>query len=227
MIQIKNSNRNKDIALLGITVALIIVLQALAEVIQLFGLQISLALGLIPVLVIAQMKGWKMGALSGLAFGLVSMSIALIRYLGVPVFQNVINPLVSVLPRILVGIVSGALAGVFNKVQRKLKEKGKVETIIRKYFFSAISTLAGVMTNTIGFLGMFYIFSVGQSIGTYTVNIAYIVGMIIAINTIIEAASYVFIVPAIIEALKVKGTITNANEKEMNNKKNLENDNLN
>lgn len=211
---IKNKNRNKNIALLSITIALIIVLQALAEVIQLFGLQISLALGLIPVLVIAQLKGWKMGALAGLAFGLVSMTIALIRYLGVPVFQNVINPLISVLPRVLVGIVAGALAGLFNKIERKMKESPKPQTIVRKYFFSAIATLAGVLTNTIGFLGMFYLFSAGQSIGNYTINITYIVGMIIAINTVVEAVSYVFIVPAIVEILKTNKAFTDINTKE-------------
>jgi uncharacterized membrane protein len=211
---VQNKNRNKNIALLSITIALIIVLQALAEVIQLFGLQISLALGLIPVLVIAQLKGWKMGALAGLAFGLVSMTIALIRYLGVPVFQNVINPLISVLPRVLVGIVAGALAGLFNKIERKMKESPKPQTIVRKYFFSAIATLAGVLTNTIGFLGMFYLFSAGQSIGNYTINITYIVGMIIAINTVVEAVSYVFIVPAIVEILKTNKAFTDINTKE-------------
>lgn len=211
---VQNKNRNKNIALLSIIIALIIVLQALAEVIQLFGLQISLALGLIPVLVIAQLKGWKMGALAGLAFGLVSMTIALIRYLGVPVFQNVINPLISVLPRVLVGIVAGALAGLFNKIERKMKESPKPQTIVRKYFFSAIATLAGVLTNTIGFLGMFYLFSAGQSIGNYTINITYIVGMIIAINTVVEAVSYVFIVPAIVEILKTNKAFTDINTKE-------------
>lgn len=211
---VQNKNRNKNIALLSITIALIIVLQALAEVIQLFGLQISLALGLIPVLVIAQLKGWKMGALAGLAFGLVSMTIALIRYLGVPVFQNVINPLISVLPRVLVGVVAGALAGLFSKIERKMKESPKPQTIVRKYFFSAIATLAGVLTNTIGFLGMFYLFSSGQSIGNYTINITYIVGMIIAINTVVEAFSYVFIVPAIVEILKKNKAFADINPKE-------------
>jgi uncharacterized membrane protein len=196
-------DRNRNIALLGITVAFIILLQALAEVIQLFGLQISLALGLIPVLVISQLKGWKIGAICGLAFGLVSMSIAAIRYSAVPVFRNAINPLVSVMPRILVGIITGALASAFNKLSLKWKERGKYKLFTRKYFLSAIATLAGVLTNTIGFLGMFFAFSAGQSVGGYTVNIAYIFGMIIAINTVVEAVSYVVLVPAITESLRV------------------------
>lgn len=195
--------RNRNIALIGITIALIIVLQALAEVIQLFGLQISLALGLIPVLVISQLKGWKIGAICGLAFGIVSMSIAAIRYSAVPVFRNAINPLVSVMPRILVGIVTGALASTFSKLSLKWKERGKYKLFTRKYFLSAVATLAGVLTNTIGFLGMFFVFSAGQSVGGYTVNIAYIFGMIVAINTVVEAISYVVLVPAITESLRV------------------------
>ena len=195
--------RNRNIALIGITIALIIVLQALAEVIQLFGLQISLALGLIPVLVISQLKGWKIGAICGLAFGIVSMSIAAIRYSAVPVFRNAINPLVSVMPRILVGIVTGALASTFSKLSLKWKERGKYKLFTRKYFLSAVATLAGVLTNTIGFLGMFFVFSAGQSVGGYTVNIAYIFGMIVAVNTVVEAISYVVLVPAITESLRV------------------------
>ncbi|MDD4120982.1 MAG: ECF transporter S component [Clostridia bacterium] len=195
--------RNRNIALIGITIALIIVLQALAEVIQLFGLQISLALGLIPVLVISQLKGWKIGAICGLAFGIVSMSIAAIRYSAVPVFRNAINPLVSVMPRILVGIVTGALASTFSKLSLKWKERGKYKLFTRKYFLSAVATLAGVLTNTIGFLGMFFVFSADQSVGGYTVNIAYIFGMIVAINTVVEAISYVVLVPAITESLRV------------------------
>ena len=195
--------RNRNIALIGITIALIIVLQALAEVIQLFGLQISLALGLIPVLVISQLKGWKIGAICGLAFGIVSMSIAAIRYSAVPVFRNAINPLVSVMPRILVGIVTGALASTFSKLSLKWKERGKYKLFTRKYFLSAVATLAGVLTNTIGFLGMFFVFSADQSVGGYTVNIAYIFGMIVAVNTVVEAISYVVLVPAITESLRV------------------------
>lgn len=194
--------RNRNITLIGITIALIIVLQSLAEVIQLFGLQISLALGLIPVLVVSQLKGWKFGAICGLAFGIVSMSIAAIRYAAVPVFRNAINPLVSVMPRILVGMFSGALAEIFNNLSLKWKEQGKFKVLTRKYFLSAVATLAGVLTNTIGFLGMFFLFSSGQSIGGYTVNIAYIFGMIVAVNTVVEAVSYVVIVPGITEALR-------------------------
>lgn len=71
MNNVENHKKNKEIATLGITLALVVVLQALAEIIQKFGLPISFALGLIPVFVCGQVYGVKFGAISGGVFGLV------------------------------------------------------------------------------------------------------------------------------------------------------------
>lgn len=197
----RGKRHSKDIALISVTVALIIVLQALAEVLQVIGLQISLALGLIPVLVAAQLRGWKVGAVCGLAFGLVSMSIALIRYLGVPVWNTAINPLVSVVPRVIVGIFAALVYTAIGKARAKRPgEKGKLKGVT-DYFQSAAATLAGVLTNTVLFLGMFFAFAHGKADGVYTVNMEFIVGTIIAFNTVIEAVAYTALVPAIVIAL--------------------------
>ena len=61
MNNVENHKKNKEIATLGITLALVVVLQALAEIIQKFGLPISFALGLIPVFVCGQVYGVKFG----------------------------------------------------------------------------------------------------------------------------------------------------------------------
>lgn len=198
----KLQKRNKDIAIIGITIALIIVLQAIAEVLKILGLQFSFALGMIPVLVIAQLRGPKVGTIAGLAFGLTSMAIAAIKYAAVPVWQNVINPLISVLPRVIVGLVVSLVAGALNKVLDKRAIEGKKNNIVLEYTFSAIATLTGVLLNTIGFLGMFFAFSAGQTVGEYTIDLRYILTMVVAINTVVEIASFVVIVPAIVSALK-------------------------
>ena len=111
---------------------------------KILGLQFSFALGMIPVLVIAQLRGPKVGTISGLAFGLTSMAIAAIKYAAVPVWQNVINPLISVLPRVIVGLVVSLVAGALNKVLDKRAIEGKKNNIVLEYTFSAIATLTGV-----------------------------------------------------------------------------------
>ena len=112
----RNRKRNSTIAILGISMALIVVLHALAEGVARLGL-FSLALGIIPVLVVSQMKDWRFGLILGGTFGLVSLLTAVIKgYAGVSVWHNVINPLVSVLPRMFVGLAASLLALAAGKV---------------------------------------------------------------------------------------------------------------
>lgn len=93
----------KDIALLGISCALVVVLQALAEGLRILGNIYALALGLIPVLVVAQLKDWRFGVLLGTLFGLTSFTIATIMgtFANLSMWQIVV---VCLCPRIFVGI---------------------------------------------------------------------------------------------------------------------------
>ena len=240
----KVKNKNLDIAILGISAALIIVLQALAEGLRLFGLPLSLALGLIPVLVVAQLRGWKTGMILGTVFGLTSFVIGVIQMAGIEGADAIrFNPLVTVLPRTLVGLVVGLLSGWASDIRARRRlctttqhtpqsqaptaeqntpaqdaadrvdanpsvpvdngTKGKkIARFSRDYLVSALVTLAGVLTNTIGFLGMFYAFGHGLDIGYGVIDFRLILTMVVAINTVIEAVSYVVLVPAIVQALK-------------------------
>ena len=126
MNNVENHKKNKEIATLGITLALVVVLQALAEIIQKFGLPISFALGLIPVFVCGQVYGVKFGAISGGVFGLVSLFIALIYSGSIPMYAVAINPLVSVLPRILCGTVCALVyKGLSKAAAKSTKSLGK------------------------------------------------------------------------------------------------------
>lgn len=229
------AKRNLDIAIVGISAALIIVLQALAEGLRVLGLPLSLALGLIPVLVVAQLRGWKIGAILGTIFGFTSFVIAIIQLSGIEGAERLaFNPLVTVLPRTLVGLVVGLLSALFGRIEAK-KQKANAEKAVEKteettdiarenedvgtekpatkkksalgvwmgkYLFAAIATLAGVLTNTIGFLSMFYAFGHGLDIGYGAIDIKMILATVVAINTVIESVTYVFIVPLIVQALK-------------------------
>ncbi len=201
--------RNKSIAILGVSAALIIVLQALAEGLRVFGLPLSLALGLIPVLVVAQLRDVKSGVILGTVFGLTSFVIGVIQMSGVEGAGVIaFNPLVTVLPRTLVGLVCGAVAAGFARLNAKREYLGKsvegsrFKRFSRNYLQSAVATLCGVLTNTIGFLGMMFAFAHGRNLGGLIIDFRYILAAVVAVNTVVEAVSYVVIVPAIVQALR-------------------------
>jgi uncharacterized membrane protein len=99
----------------------------------------------IPVIIAAILEGPFVGGFVGLIFGLSSMYTAATIYAGWPTAFPFLNPLVSVLPRILIGVLS-----YFAFIAMKKLIKNKSVSIV----FGAI---AGTATNTIGVLGMIYI----------------------------------------------------------------------
>lgn len=96
----------------------------------------------IPVIVGAILEGPIVGGFLGLIFGLTSIFEAIKS--PTPVSFIFLNPLVSVLPRILIGITPWLCI----KALTKLK-KTSIKVVI--------STFIGSFTNTIGVLGMIYI----------------------------------------------------------------------
>ena len=97
----------------------------------------------IPVIIGAIIEGPVVGAIIGLIFGLTSLWNAVTQPTVTSVFF--LNPLVSILPRILIGIVAYyAFQGVY-KVSKKVYTSGFVAGLI------------GSLVNTAGVLGMIYI----------------------------------------------------------------------
>lgn len=191
-----NANLNKNsrtVAAVGISVALIAVLQALAEILQKVGLPVSLALGLLPVLVAAQFYGPKVGAICGGFFGITSLIIAVVYSSAIPLYSVAINPLVSVLPRILAGVASGL---VYKGIKNKIKNEKKSVAA------SVAATVSGVLTNTVLFLGFFFLFAGGKTYGSVTVDFRWIMASVVSINAAIELASFSVIVPLVVGALE-------------------------
>lgn len=187
-----NANLNKNsrtVAAVGISVALIAVLQALAEILQKVGMPVSLALGLLPVLVAAQFYGPKVGAICGGFFGITSLIIAVVYSSAIPLYSVAINPLVSVLPRILVGVASGL---VYKGIKNKIKNEKR----------SVAATVSGVLTNTVLFLGFFFLFAGGKTYGSVTVDFKWILASVVSINAAIELGSFSVIVPLVVGALE-------------------------
>lgn len=181
--------KSKELAFIGIFAALVIVLQAIAEISRLLGLPMSLALGLIPVLVAAQLKGPKVGAAVGLVFGLTSMTLALIAAASMPIARVTVNPLVSVVPRILVGVVCG---GVYKLSARNAVSKP------RRIFNSVAATLSGIITNTALYLGMFLAFAYGRTFEETTIDFKWVLASVVALNTVVEVVAFTLIVPAVV-----------------------------
>ena len=99
----------------------------------------------VPVIVAAILEGPVVGAIVGLIFGLSSMYTAATIFAGLPTAFVFLNPLVSVMPRILIGIAAHyAHVGVKKIVNNR--SAGIV-----------VGAIAGTLTNTIGVLGMIYL----------------------------------------------------------------------
>ncbi len=194
----RNSSKSRDIAYIGIFSALVVVLQAIAEITKILGLPMSLALGLIPVLVAGQLRGVKTGVIVGGVFGLTSLILAVIYVASLPnsYARIIINPLVSVFPRIMVGLVSALVYKAFTRRGERSRAK--------RYVFSAVSALLGVVTNTVLFLGMYAAFAYGRTFDDATIDFKWIITAVVAINTIIEAVAFPLITGGVVSAVESK-----------------------
>lgn len=137
-------------------------------------------MALLPIIVITQVKGLKFGLILSAIFGVVSFAIAFtMRSVLSPIF---INPLVSIVPRLFIGLTtyySGKFVGFLLSKSKKLNSKLS-DSI--KY---GVSGAVGVCTNTTLVLGMMYLIFRGQTIGGVNIGWALIV-FIISTNFVIE-----------------------------------------
>ena len=97
----------------------------------------------IPVIIGAIIEGPVVGATIGLIFGLTSLWNAITQQ--VILSQLFLNPLVSVLPRILIGIIAYYVYQGVYKLTKKVYASGFVAGLI------------GSLVNTVGVLGMIYV----------------------------------------------------------------------
>lgn len=112
----------------------------------------------IPVIIAAVLEGPLMGAFVGLMFGLSSMYTAATIFAGMPAAPFFLNPLVSVLPRILIGVAAYYAYALLVKLLRN-----KVVSIVG-------AALAGTLTNTVGVLGMIYLLYARQYVEAMGIN---------------------------------------------------------
>lgn len=148
----------------------------------------------IPVIIGAIVEGPIVGALVGLVFGLFSMY----QNFTAPGPASFIfwNPIIALVPRILIGIVAYY---VYTIIKKKIKNQS---------VSIAIASICATLINTIGVLGLTYVFYLERysailGINPKTAGVA--IATIGATNGIPEAVvSAVISVPVIIAMLKIK-----------------------
>jgi len=150
----------------------------------------------IPVIIGAILEGPVVGGFIGMIFGLTSLYTA--TYTPLPIAFAFLNPLVSVLPRILIGIVSHYSYSALNKA---LKEKGQVLSI-------GVSSIIGTVTNTIGVLGMIYILYAQRFIDalglTGKVSGAYVFALALPNSPLEVLAAVLLCVPVVLAVRKMR-----------------------
>ena len=130
----------------------------------------------------ATILGWKYGALLGLVWGVTCV----IRAFTNPLWIMFTNPLISVLPRVLVGAVAGL---VFN---------GLSKTRLNRTVCALIAAIAATLTNTVLVLSAMYIFGgMFESYREFFELFKTIFTTIISLNGVIELAAAAIIVPLV------------------------------
>ena len=148
----------------------------------------------IPVIIGGIIEGPFVGATIGLIFGVTSLWQALTNPVGTAVFF--MNPLVSILPRILIGIIAYYVYKGLYKITKKVYASGFMAGLI------------GSLANTAGVLGMIYILYADQYInliGEAGANAGKLLFTLAATNGIPESLVAGLVVSAVSVALIRKG----------------------
>ena len=140
----------------------------------------------IPVIIGAVLEGPLVGIIVGLIFGFTS----LLRAITMPTITNfaLINPLVSILPRVLIGIVAYYVYKLTIKLTKNALVSGWITGVI------------GSLVNTVGVLGMTYILygaRYAEALGKSASAAKTLILTLIATNGIPEAIVGGFVVSAV------------------------------
>ena len=148
----------------------------------------------IPVIIGAIIEGPVVGATIGLIFGLTSLWNAMTQPTITSIFF--LNPLVSILPRVLIGVVAYYVYQGIYKISKKV------------YAAGFMAGLIGSLANTVGVLGMIYVLYADkymERIGQAGANAGKWVFTLAATNGVPEALVAALIVSAVSVSLIRKG----------------------
>jgi uncharacterized membrane protein len=202
-------NKTFKIVILSVMFALMIAF--------LFFMPLYAFVPLIILAVFAQLSNVKMAALMGLLFGIASLLSALLVPSS-PLYVAFLNPLVSVVPRVLVGIAGyyvyvgvykllGKKRGLTNPKDIFSSYKGEERKIASKnhYIASVLSSISCALVNTILVVGIILIWYNGRTFTLEDMSILMkpeIFIPLITLNAILEPIITAIVAPPIVTALK-------------------------
>lgn len=196
--------KTKRIALLAILLALIVIL----SFVPLRVSAATLALTLLPVLVIALTQDFVTAVLGGLLMGVTSLVMAFTVGAGTPTAPLFQNPLVSILPRIFVPVVAFGVMHGLNALALRVSKKSAPDNPAvgkgKQWLIDAVASVLAVMTNTGLVLGMIWGIYGGKSVGDTLISPEFMTAMI-SINFVIELIVFPLLTPPIVFALRKQG----------------------
>lgn len=196
MENINNTSRSKTLRLaqLGILSAIIIIM-AFTPLGYLRIGPLSITFLTVPVIIGAMLLGPTVGAILGAVFGVTSFA----QCFGMDVFGTTlmsINPvytfIMTMFPRILIGLVSGYVMIWFDKKRTS------------RTLAYAVTALAGVLTNTLFFVGLLLLlFGNTEYIQSFGENTMAILALLISTNAVVEIIVCTLVITALMKAISV------------------------
>ncbi len=169
----KSLKETKNLVIMGMMLALTIIFDITPLGAIPLG-AVSATITHLPTIVVGIIIGPVAGLIMGTLFGIISLIHALTRPI-TPLDPLFVNPLLSVLPRMFIGVVSHYVFSFF------------MNTIKKSYISSFIAGILGSLTNTVLVLGMLVLLygqKVGEVVGANAMKWA---ATIAASNGLIEA----------------------------------------
>ncbi len=154
------------------------------------GASVSITLIHLPVLLGAALLSTRSATLLGLSFGLVSLLVVVTNPTPQPIDLFFVNPLISVLPRILFGLFAGILFS-FTRRFANLQQYG---------LLSLFAFLATVF-HTVVVLSMLWLFASAELSGLFG-NLVQFIWYILSLNGLIEAILSALLIPILTLALR-------------------------
>lgn len=208
--------RTKKIAFIAVMVALTIVFSFVPIS---FG-PVTLALMILPLLITALCQDFLTTLAVGCFLGLINYLAWFTTKAASPIAAVFQNPLVCILPRIMIGVTSWGFYNGTKAIIKKLSRPiSPAATVTLDAASGAIATAIGVVTNT-GLVSLFtLLFFSGKTLSSGTaIDVEFILAWF-GLNFIIEIVAFSLIVPPISAALK-KARLTGSAETSFSRPKN-------
>jgi len=184
--------KTHDIAIAAIFLSLILIF-VLVPIQTPIGVSMAF-IPLIAVILAADVQGFGVGLFAGTAFGVASLINAFLHpSLMAPMFYN---PLVSIVPRMVIPITTYFSFKLMKKLLRKRSDDAST------FIASTVSSVVAVVTNTGLVLAMMAAFNFGKTFGSVEINAAFFVSLL-SLNFLFEIAICAFVAPIVTTGLRI------------------------